>query len=88
MKSEHDKINERIAELIHKFKNGNERYATDSYVNKVINVLARRGDPIELLDQILEINSNLMAENIELHKKLPFKIMGTNCEKGANIENP
>lgn len=84
MKTEHDIINERITELIHKFKNGNERYATDSYVNKAINVLARGADPINLLDQILEINSNLMEENLELHKKLPIKIMVTNGKIAAN----
>jgi len=49
-------------ETISKFNNGKERFKTSSLFNVTINTLVREGDPIKLIDQLIEMNDNLRKD--------------------------
>jgi len=60
-------INNKLDELISKFKNGEERYRNSALMNKCVQTLARDGDPIELIDQLVEF---LDSQNKQLEEMI------------------
>jgi hypothetical protein len=40
-------------EIIAKFKNGKERYQQSALFNKVVQMLVRDADPLEIIDQLI-----------------------------------
>lgn len=53
---------EEIDRLLSQFKDGKKRYNEDALFNKVIRALAYGSNPIELIDQLLTMNSELFVK--------------------------
>lgn len=45
-------------EVISKFKNGKERFNTSPTFNRVVQMLVRDVDPIDIIDQLITINDD------------------------------
>ena len=65
-----DNIKNKIDFLISKVNNGESRFQNSSLLNRSIQVLARGGDPIIIIDQLI----NIIDEQNELIKKYLFHL--------------
>lgn len=71
-----DIIKNKIDTLISKVNDGESRFQNSSLLNQSIQVLARGGDPIIIIDQLV----NIIDEQNELIKKYAIAY-GTNFKK-------
>lgn len=64
-------------EIVAKFKNGKERYRQSATFNRVVQMLVRDADPLEIIDQLITITDDTQkAFEQYIHRDTRPMIMG------------